>query len=358
MAYKFKTCLITGGAGFIGRTLLAKIAKLSKSVVIVDNFHPQIHKYARIDGNVDSNVRVIRADVCVKSDWDKVLSEVRPEIVIHLAAETGTGQSLYESHRHTEVNVSGTAQMLDAFIRHQIVPLKMILLSSRAVYGEGRWKYDADGSFFYPGARSKAQLKQKQWDFPRAKFQASSADKNMPYPVSVYGATKLAQENLMSIWSAAYEVDFAILRLQNVYGPGQSLINDFTGIVPLFVRMALDGKSIPLYEDGLIIRDFVYVDDVAEAIIKALENKTAAGTILDVGSGKPITLMKLAVMISEQCDAPLPEVCGEYRLGDVRHAAATITKTRKKLNWEPRTPLNQGIEVLCRWVKQETMRMK
>ena len=189
---------------------------------------------------------------------------------MHLAAETGTAQSLTESSRHSLVNVVGTTRMLDAFGASGRRPGHVVLTSSRAVYGEGTW-LRSDGTSYRPGQRTHEQLARGQWDFPDSVPVPSRADRTEPAPSSVYGATKLAQEHILAAWAGAHDVRLSTLRLQNVYGPGQSLTNPYTGIVSLFSRLARDGASIPLYEDGEITRDFVYILDVVSALRQALE---------------------------------------------------------------------------------------
>jgi dTDP-L-rhamnose 4-epimerase len=279
---------------------------------------------------------------------------VHPHTVIHLAAETGTGQSLTEGTRHSSVNVMGTTQMLDAFCRHGRLPNTLILASSRAVYGEGAWKSRADGQIFYPVLRSKAQLESEQWDFPNADPLPMSADIE-PRPTSIYGATKLAQEHIVSCWCSAFDVSAAILRLQNVYGPGQSLTNSYTGIVSLFGRQAMAGQRIEIYEDGRICRDFVYIDDVVNAFIAVLDkgfgSVSTRDYILDIGSGTPTTLEAIARMIASHFSAPLPSIVGKFRHGDVRHASSKVDRAKSALSWSPEWSAKRGVNALCAWIE-------
>ena len=189
---------------------------------------------------------------------------------MHLAAETGTAQSLSESTRHGMVNVVGTTQLLDSLTRAGHVPGHFVLTSSRAVYGEGVWR-NADGSTFQPGLRTHAQLEAGKWDHgDGAAHVPNTVAGTHPNPINVYGATKLAQEQILSAWTGSHDTRLSVLRLQNVYGPRQSLSNPYTGIVSLFSRLAREGESIPLYEDGDITRDFVYIDDVVSALVAAI----------------------------------------------------------------------------------------
>ncbi|EUB82999.1 NAD-dependent epimerase/dehydratase family protein [Pseudomonas sp. GM30] len=346
-----KTCLVTGGAGFIGCALSPLLAGQFSRVVAFDNLHPQVHPSAERPAALDSRVEFVKGDVTCPEDWDRVLKEFAPDVVIHLAAETGTGQSLMEASRHAHVNVTGTTQMLDALVRNnpEALPERIVLTSSRAVYGEGAWK-DANGAIVYPGQRSREQLERAEWDFPGLKALPFNSHTTTPDPTSVYGATKLAQEHILSSWCLALGVTPVMLRLQNVYGPGQSLINSYTGIVSLFARMAKEGKSIPVYEDGVIIRDFVFIDDVANAIFAATIHSDGTTKPYDVGSGEATSVAQLAGIISRYYKAPEHHINGKYRHGDVRHASCTIDETKEVLNWSPKIMVEEGVHILCKWI--------
>lgn len=345
-----KDCiLITGGAGFIGSAVSHLLrAEDPRPIVAIDNLHPQVHPKQLRPDDLHADVELVLADVCEPETWSYFMQEWRPSLVIHLAAETGTGQSLSEASRHTHVNVTGTARMLDAFAAAQHVPERIILTSSRAVYGEGVWETES-GEQFQPGQRSKRMLDAGQWDFPNAKALPFSADATPPNPTSVYGATKLAQEHIINAWALSFGADVGILRLQNVYGAGQSLDNPYTGIVSLFSRLAKAGKSIPLYEDGLMRRDFVYISDVAKAILAAIKEKSAVGRVYDIGYGSPSTIKDLADEVARHYGAPAPHVCGKYRNGDVRHAGCDVVPSLG-LGWKPEVTMAEGVERLCDWI--------
>ncbi|WP_374007758.1 NAD-dependent epimerase/dehydratase family protein [Leifsonia sp. LS-T14] len=348
---EFGTVIVTGGAGFIGCALSQRLAERAERWVVLDSMHPQVHGTTTRPAELHEKAELVVGDVSDPAAWDALLQDVRPDLVIHLAAETGTAQSLDEASRHSIANVVGTTQMMDAFGRAGHLPSRVVLSSSRAVYGEGTWK-DEDGESFRPGQRSHEQFEAAQWDFPGATALPSSAATTVPAPTSVYGATKLAQENILSAWGEARGVDVTILRLQNVYGPGQSLINSYTGIVSLFSQLARDGKSIPLYEDGQIVRDFVFIDDVADAFVAAIE----AGPdlpVLDIGSGVATTIEQLAETIAAYYSAPAPHVNGKYRDGDVRYAACSIETTLGTIDWAPAWPLDRGLAALQEWIAAE-----
>lgn len=343
--------LVTGGAGFIGTTLARALADGAERWVVIDNLHPQVHPGsvppADLPGSVDLHV----GDVTVAADLDAVVADLRPDTVVHLAAETGTAQSLSESTRHGLVNVVGTTQLVDAFTRAGHVPAHVVLTSSRAVYGEGVWR-NPDGSTFQPGLRTHAQLEAGRWDHgDGAVHVPNSVAGTHPSPINVYGATKLAQEQVLSAWTGSHDTRLSVLRLQNVYGPRQSLSNPYTGIVSLFSRLAREGGSIPLYEDGDITRDFVHIDDVVSALVAAMAAPPEGHLrTVDVGSGVRTTIGDLAREIAAFHSAPEPHVTGQYRDGDVRHASCTVDDTVRELDWSPRVGLREGVAGLQEWI--------
>ncbi len=344
-----QTCLVTGGAGFIGCAVSAALVESFDSVVALDNLHPQIHPDRNRPAGLAPEVDLRVGDVSDPAAWDGILADVRPDVVLHLAAETGTGQSLTEASRHATVNVVGTTQMLDAFVRHGIRPDKIVLTSSRATYGEGMWVAE-DGTTSYPGQRTHAMLADGVWDFPGLSPVAQESSRVKATPANVYAATKFCQENLVSSWCGAFGVTPVLYRLQNVYGPGQSLINPYTGIVSLFVRLAKAGESIPVYEDGEIVRDFVYIDDVAAALVAGVLRSGAQVTPYDIGLGERTTIMQIAQEIAHRYGAPEPHVTGQFRDGDVRAAWADTSVAQKSLGWTPLVSVHEGVDRLCDWI--------
>jgi dTDP-L-rhamnose 4-epimerase len=347
-------CLVTGGAGFIGCAISEELCAAFDKVVVLDCMHPQIHLSGDRPAALCALAELVRGDVANRDVWDELLGRVRPETIVHLAAETGTGQSLTEGTRHATVNVVGTTQMLDAFVRHDCLPKRIILTSSRAVYGEGAWR-DAAGALVYPGQRSLKQLSAGIWDFPELTHLPFEALRTAPHPTSIYGATKLAQELIVAAWALSFNVDHTVLRLQNVYGPGQSLNNPYTGIVSLFAKIARSGGTIPLYEDGKIIRDFVYIDDVADAVCRVATRSFPPRAAYDIGSGIQTTIGRLASIIAEIYAAPPPVVNGAFRNGDVRAASCDIDPARTILGWEPQWTLDRGIASLCAWIERQSL---
>lgn len=351
------TTLITGGAGFIGCALAARLLDDGDEVVVLDVLHPQVHPERCRPPRLPAAATLVPFDVTVASGWDALLRLVRPDRVVHLAAETGTGQSLTEASRHGRVNVVGTTELVDALHRADTVPAHIVLTSSRAVYGEGRWR-SAGGVEFSPGPRTHAQLATGRFeptgpDGGPATPLPSRAGHTPPAPTSVYGATKLAQEHVLEAWTAATGVPLSVLRLQNVYGPGQSVTNAYTGVVTFFARAARAGERLEVYEDGAIVRDFVYVEDVTDALVAALARPPAGRHLLDVGSGAPTTIAALATRLAERLGAPEPVVTGRFRDGDVRAASCDIGPAGEELGYRPRWELGAGLDALLAWMDEE-----
>lgn len=347
------TVLVTGGAGFIGCALSHALVAEANRWVVLDNLHPQIHPSTERPADLHERAELVVGDVTSDSDWDEILKSVRPDTVFHLAAETGTAQSLNEASRHAEVNVVGTTAMLDAFSRVGHVPRHTILTSSRAVYGEGTWRR-TDGTTFTPGQRTHAQLEAGIWDFPDATALPSDARVTVPAPTSVYGATKLAQEHILRAWTNAHDSGLTVLRLQNVYGPGQSLINSYTGIVSLFSQWAREGMTIPVYEDGEIIRDFVYIDDVVSALVAAAKREPLADdAAFDIGWGEKSSILEAARFIASYYSAPDPVINGAFRDGDVRHASCTNEHSAAQLGWRPEWSIERGLASLQVWLNEQ-----
>jgi dTDP-L-rhamnose 4-epimerase len=345
------TCLVTGGAGFIGCAVSGGLADRYDRVVALDNLHPQVHATRQRPPALDERVELVVGDVTRPDDWDALLDGFSPTAVLHLAAETGTAQSLTEATRHALVNVVGTTELLDALVRHDALPERVVLTSSRAVYGEGAWA-GPDGAVSYPGQRSAAMLEAGQWDFPGLTPLPFQSTRTKPTPTSVYGSTKLAQENVLASWCLALNVTPVLFRLQNVYGPGQSLTNPYTGIVSLFAQKAKAGEVIPVYEDGQIIRDFVFIDDVVSALLQGMQHPGGTVDAYDIGSGQGTSILALAELVAAVYGAPAPAVNGMFRNGDVRAASCDITTATAALDWQPQIMVAQGVRRLCEWIDQ------
>lgn len=322
----------------------------------MDVLLPQVHGDRRTV-DLPTSVQFFTGDVTHAPDFDAVLRLFRPSQVVHLAAETGTGQSLAQATRHGSVNVVGTAQLLDALSRSGVVPDHLVLASSRAVYGEGAWQ--SGGQIFYPPARSHAQLVAGVWDPPGPTGEPAvplpnCAGVTEPRPTNIYGATKLAQEHMLTAWAAAHDTSVSVLRLQNAYGPGQSLTNPYTGVVPFFARLSREQRPSEVYEDGRIVRDLVYIDDVIDALFATVEHPATGSRCLDIGSGIETTIHELAQKIAKTFNAPEPIVVGKFRDGDIRAASCNVERAMNELQWQPKWALDDGLRALLEWIVSQT----
>jgi dTDP-L-rhamnose 4-epimerase len=342
--------LITGGAGFIGKWVVEKLPTDSE-IIIVDSIDEQVHK------TLPDFAPELRARAtCIKDDIQNI--EIykdaieNTDIVIHLASQTGTGQSMYEISRYVLQNVNGTAKLLELIASLNKKPSRIILSSSRAVYGEGAY---TDGEkVYYPTGRELSALKKGLWGvYDDAGVKLTSLpmqEEQLTSPTSVYGSTKLWQEQLLQNYCINQNIDLVNLRFQNVYGPKQELGNPYTGIIGIFTSAITNDESIDLFEDGLMTRDFVYVEDVAKVVVKcAISHKNIASTI-NVGSGISTTLKELVEVIAEISSKPLNvDFSGRFRVGDIRHAVANMDcYTRLFGDWNP-TSLKEGLSKYLGW---------
>lgn len=330
---------------------------------MLDNLSPQIHgQDAQVPAwTTCGDIEFVRGSVTDRDTWVRALDGV--SAVAHLAAETGTGQSMYEIARYNEVNSQGTALLLDILAQSPGRGVRRIVLtSSRSVYGEGRYHCTHCGADpVYPGSRSAQALAAGRWEpaCPQCGSDLTAAptrEIDATQPASIYAATKLAQEDLVRVTCEALGIGHAILRLQNVYGEGQSLKNPYTGILSIFSTKLRHGAELPLFEDGEETRDFVHVSDVAEALALALTIEQAPNSVINVGSGIGTSVREVAALLSDALGKPRNlRVTGEYRLGDIRHNAADITRLRELLGFTPQIDLATGIKRFARWAAGEEL---
>lgn len=353
----YKRVLISGGAGFIGSHLALRLKRKGCRVTVIDNLSKQVHGDALrspLYRAIRGVVAFIKGDVRDKALWRRALKG--QDAVVHLAAETGTGQSMYEIDRYVDVNVRGTAAMLEELSGGRTEVKKILVASSRAVYGEGRYRCSAHGVVF-PSSRKEVDL--RRGDFSVKCPTCGKAAGTLPtdedsrlQPGSIYGMTKRAQEELVLLAGRARGIPAVALRYQNVYGPGQSMSNPYTGILSIFSTRFLNGHGIDIYEDGTESRDFIYLDDAVRATILALERPAANGQALNVGSGASTDVLTVARTLARELDAAAPiEITGHYRVGDIRHNTADLARSRKVLGFTPRYPFTRGVREFVRWVK-------
>jgi dTDP-L-rhamnose 4-epimerase len=357
-----KNILITGGAGFIGSNLTQKLVEKGFKVTILDNLSKQIHgnnQNSTLYSSIKDIATFIKGDVCNKSDWQKALRN--QDAVIHLAAETGTGQSMYEISRYNEVNILGTSHLLDILANENHSIKKMIIASSRSIYGEGKYLCKNDG-VVYPNQRQDIDMTNGKFNLVCSKcnepLQLLATDEDSKiHPSSIYGITKQQQEQMILLMGKSLNIPAVALRFQNVYGPGQSLSNPYTGILSIFSTRLLNGNDIDIYEDGQESRDFVFIEDVVSATILALEKKKANNQIFNVGSGIATSVSEVANLLKSLYNSNVKiSVSGKYRLGDIRHNYADLSKIRSELGFSPKFDFLSGITLFVNWVKtQEVM---
>jgi dTDP-L-rhamnose 4-epimerase len=292
----------------------------------------------------------IQGDIRDTKSLTQLMKTFKPEILVHLAAETGTGQSYFDPMLHTGTNVDGTASIIKAIADSGTSLEYIILSSSRAIYGEGAYRTQ-DEKVVYPNGRTTFQFETKLWEYEQLSYMDANAEITIANPTSIYGSTKYTQELLLKNWAIPNSVPIGIFRLQNVYGLGQDANNPYTGILNIFIKQSLRGESIELYEDGQATRDFIYIDDVAEVMLQAISKKIN-GTF-DVGTGKRTSLMEVGDTIAAALKSAPPFISGKYRIGDVRHASCDSSFTRNTLGRDP-IPLNQGLDKLLSWLKNGT----
>ena len=354
-----KNILITGGSGFIGSNLTIKLVIKGYKVTILDNLSQQIHgenQDSHLYNSIKDISTFILGDVCNKADWEKVLKG--QDAVIHLAAETGTGQSMYEITRYNEVNVIGTSHLLNILANENHSIKKMIIASSRSIYGEGKYYCKQDGHV-YPYDREEKDLLQGNFDpkcpVCKGKLELKPTDElSKIHPSSIYGITKHHQEQMIMLMGAVLNIPAVALRYQNVYGPGQSLSNPYTGILSIFSTILLNGNDIDIYEDGKETRDFVYIDDVVNATILALEKEEANNKVFNVGSGLATSVNEVAIILHDLYKSTgNMSISGKFRLGDIRHNYADLKKIRAILGFVPEVDFKSGITKFVSWVKTQ-----
>jgi len=354
-----KNILITGGAGFIGSNLSLQLIAKGYNVTVLDNLSTQIHgdnpeENSFLFLNVKDKVKFIKGTVTSKEDWEQAIAG--QDAIVHFAAETGTGQSMYEIEKYTDVNIGGTALMLDLLANGEHSVKKVVIASSRSIYGEGRYWSDDLNTYVYPKHRTDDYMSSGDFEVKYKgvskplKLVATDEDSKI-HPSSVYGITKQNQEQMIMTVCPTIGIAPVAFRYQNVYGPGQSLSNPYTGILSIFSTLIKNGKDINIFEDGKETRDFVYIDDVVAATILGLEKEEANGEVFNVGTGEATDVITVADKLIENYGGNTNvTISGNYRLGDIRHNYADLTKIKALLGFEPKYNFENGIKKFTEWV--------
>ncbi len=351
-----ETVLVTGGAGFIGSHVVELLLDEGHEVVVYDALVEQVHRGAG-PVYVPAGVEFIHADVRDRETLAGVLSRV--DSVVHLAAEVGVGQSMYEIERYVNANTSATGSLLDIIVNEHLRIGRIVVASSMSVYGEGSYACPLHGEVAQ-GMRSAEQLARQQWDSicPQCGEQLApipTAETKPPMPTSVYAISKMDQELLCLSVGAAYDIDTVALRFFNTYGPRQALSNPYTGVAAIFSSRLLNGRAPLAFEDGQQLRDFIHVTDVAQAVRNALTAPNAPGHAINVGIGDPITVIGVAEALAKALDVEIePEISGTARAGDIRHCYADMTRAEQLLDFAPSVPFAAGVGELVTWVSEQT----
>lgn len=353
--------LITGGAGFIGSNIALKLLKLGYNVRVLDNLSEQIHgtnpeKTSPLYQNILGKVDFVKGSVTDRKVLEEALNGCN--YVIHLAAETGTGQSMYDIEKYVETNIGGTALLLDILTNQKHTIKRVVVAESRAIYGEGKYICPKCGEV-YPLERKDEDMQKGDFECKcpscggDVKLVATTEDSAI-HPTSVYGITKQVQGQLVHLICKNIGIESVSFRYQNVYGPGQSLSNPYTGILSIFSTRIKNGNGINIFEDGKETRDFVYIDDVVDATILGMTVPEANGHVFNIGTGVATDVLTVAKTLCEKYSIEVPiEVSGNYRLGDIRHNFADITSAQTILGYQPKWSFANGIEKFVQWVNNQ-----
>lgn len=348
-----KRIVITGGAGFIGQKLSMELLKKGYMVTIIDNLDVQVH------GNtfhwispILKNIRFVQGNILDNHTLEMALEN--QDYLVHLAAHTATGQSMYNIYEDVNVNVLGTAKILDYLVNHSHKIQKIVVASSRAVYGEGAYHCVNCGKISKP-IRENEKLEKGLFELycPHCGIKLiplPTNENDILNPISIYGASKMAIENMVLLSAKAAQIPTTILRYQNVYGEGQSLTNPYTGILSIFAMRLLNHKPLFIFEDGKESRDFIYIDDVVKATIAAIENNVADYQIYNIGTGIRTTILEVADLLIQKLGTnSIYQINKQYRIGDIRHNFADITKAKQELGFIPEIDLNKGLDKYIEW---------
>ncbi len=348
--------LITGGAGFIGSHLADELLAKGYYVRVLDNLSEQVHgRNAERPAYLNDAVDLVVGDIRDPKKVKEALKGI--DAVYHYAAMVGVGQSMYEIKEYTEVNNVGTAVLLESLIKNPVQ--KLVVASSMSIYGEGLYK-DSEGNIKAGAQRSLDQLKTGDWeiydDSGSVLTPYATPETKVPSLSSIYALSKYDQEKMCLMIGKAYGIPTVALRFFNVFGTRQSLSNPYTGVLAIFASCLLNHNPVLIFEDGNQKRDFVSVLDIAQASRLALNYTGADNEVFNIGSGNAYTINEIARKLSGILNKNHiePDVCGKYRVGDIRHCFADISKARAILGYEPKVTLEHGLVELAEWLSGQT----
>jgi dTDP-L-rhamnose 4-epimerase len=347
------TVLITGGAGFIGSHLADELLAAGYHVRALDILCPQVHgDEPRRPAYLNQEVELLQGDIRDRDTVERALAGI--DAVVHFVALVGVGQSMFQISNYTSVNNLGTAVLLESLVKRPVK--KLVIASSMSIYGEGLYQ-TSKGDTVECVSRSVEQLRRHEWDVRSDEGDLlkpiATPEWKRPNLTSVYALSKYDQEQLCLLIGRAYNIPTVALRFFNVYGPNQALSNPYTGVLAIFASRLLNGQPPVIFEDGKQIRDFVSVYDIAGACRLAIE-RNASDVVLNVGSGEPHSILEIARSAAAALNVDIePEICGKYRVGDVRNCFPNISQIQEVLDFTPRISLQRGLQDLATWLERQ-----
>lgn len=346
--------LITGGAGFIGSHLADELLIRGYNIRVLDNLCEQVHGPDAVRPKyLNDDVELVIGDV---RDRDAVAQAIKGvDAVYHFASMVGVGQSMYEIANYTAVNTLGTATLLECLSQNPVE--KLIVASSMSIYGEGLYK-NANGQVAEGQDRTLERLRNGEWELYDSEGNVlepvPTPETKNPSLASIYALSKYDQERMSLMIGRVYNIPTVAMRFFNVFGTRQALSNPYTGVLAIFASRLANGNRPLIFEDGDQRRDFVSVYDVAEACALALECDAANGEIFNVGSGNAYKVRELAERFAKVVGVDVtPDITKQYRVGDIRHCFADITKAQTVLGYKPEVDLEHGMAELAEWLRGE-----
>jgi dTDP-L-rhamnose 4-epimerase len=346
--------LITGGAGFIGSHLADRLLAEGNAVRALDNLDPQVHPSGGAPDYVAADVELVHGDVRDHDAVQEALDGI--DTVVHFAAAVGVGQSMYEIERYTSINAIGAAVVLEEVLARRDTIRKLLVASSMSIYGEGQYRNPKTGERgIAPGLRPDAQLAARRWEVEAddgTPLEPEPTAETKPLrPTSIYAVNKRDHEEMFLSTGAAYGIPTVALRFFNVYGERQALSNPYTGVAAIFASRLLNDRPPLVFEDGRQTRDFIDVRDIARCCSLALARDGADGRTLNVGTGRPTSVLDVANSIARGLGKDVePEIANQYRAGDIRHCFADTRLARELLGFEAEIPFDRGMDDLLDWL--------